>query len=1690
MNVSEIKSIIKSFCDPRYLSKLNDDTAQGLIAFLRGLQIGKSFVTGSTGGMIGVDSTTGQTFMEIDRLYVRLKAIFEELEIHRNTFVGGKQTISPAGGMTCVKVTDTITGEDGTEQSITNTYTYTDVDGVEHTTTHECWRCYFTAEQDGEKIENKFAVGDQAKCQVFNAKAGVYNKISNKYYWRLVVGVGEDYIDISKTDCDTGSDIPEAGDKIVHEGNRSDKDRQNVVVISSVDTFSPDIVLYEGINSYSYTGKDVVSMGVDKTTGRAFLNVYGNQYVGDRDGSAYMKYDSATKTLTIKGRLDVTSTVGDTPIDQYIKEQAGELDMTEVTNLINAVRDDLQSQIDGAIETWFFSGVPTLTNAPSNEWTTDEVKNVHLGDLYYDKDTGKAYRFQMDGDAYLWQEITDTDIQAALEAASKAQATADGKMKVFASQPTDADEYNIGDIWVNATYPADGSIFNNDIVKAIANKTAGAAFSIAHWQLASKYTDDAKANGALGKLQELEYIKNALTENTTIDGGLILSSLIRLGYTDANGVYQTKSGISGIYDDKQKGGGIAAWYGGSMIDGQIEGNETNADRAKSLFRMDGTGYLAGGNISWNADGSGYVANNALSWDASGNVTLGSGINVSLGDGGQAGLGDTLKSILNYMNSLNSLLVPVDDAGNELTYQQAANAHALKAKVGFFSTSFVSSLGMNDSSGGDVGGGLIETVYGYANLGGVFSDTTRTDTFNAYTINKLAERIAAVEDGAQTSVSWGAITGKPAWIGESKPSYAFSEITGKPTTLAGYGITDGVNSVSLTGTGNVLSGASVSGNVLTLTKGVTALTEHQPIYSLTLQRGGVSVGTYTPNSVATTLNIALPTFAEILSKPTTLAGYGITDGINSLAATGEGNAVTEASISGHTLTLTKGITFLQKSIFDDLFEKVNIGTTAAPVYAIRAKYGFYSDSFVSAMGVNGSTGGGTSFDRLDAWADYTTEKSGYVLSAYLGNDLNTRLTSIEGGAAVSVVSTGTGNVVSAVTKSGTTITVTKGVNALTSHQTVSNKAATLAWGTAVTIATVGSTNITATLPANPNTDTDTKNTAGSTDTSSKIFLIGATTQAANSVTYSHDTAYVGTDGCLYSGGVKVLTAHQSLANYVTLNSAQTISGKKTFSVQQAFSASTVAPFTVASDIVVANLNADKLDGHHVASWNGIPYVGNDGVMEVGKYIDFHLTSTDTSDFAARITAESTGFTLSGTTSGTFSGDLTGNASTATALKTARTIWGNSFNGSANIGGTLTPLSTGTYDVGTSTVKFRYGYFSDKMTVGSLASGSITGSTATLSGLITANGGITIPAAKTLTIGGCVLSWDATNNALKFSTGIYSASFVSAMGLNSATGGGGGVDLLSSWTNYNSTTAASMALGANLGYELKTQIDSLPNNYLRLTGGNLSGALTVGGQAILQGQTTIGGEVLLSGSTGKITSNYSDQSEIMLSVGSEGAVVSHVGTVDVATVHADGLGVVGTVTATTFSGNATSATKLQTSRTINGTSFYGTANITTANWGTARNISIADATAANTGTAVSVNGSAAVTLKLPATIAAALTGNATTATRLQTARTIALSGAVTGSTSFNGSANVSIASTLGSEIVGKDNLATDVTSWIDTKMSGLPFAGTISTATILAQGAAAVDAIFYVTSLKVFVASMIRRLCYSCHFDRPVFTVDVG
>lgn len=478
-----------------FLAKDKDDVAYGTITFekvqkfLAGLNVGD--FNSENGGSWTPDAE-GRSHLITDYLEVRMKAIFEELVIKKTSTIGGKEIISPAGGVVAHKVEEV-------------TVTYNNV-------SQKAYRFYFLAEQEGDSVDNDFAIGDQVRSESFNVRKGTYHKVGNHFYWRLVIGRDEEpvelegkkyhYIDLSDTDCATASDVPAKGDVLSQCGNRTDVERQNCLIFSAVDTYSPSISLYHGINSYSFANKEYVEYGVNKQTNKAFFNVYGDMYVGDRptkengyEGSSYIKYDSAAKQVSIKGKISAKSTVDGKELSQYIKENSAKgLTEEQVNNLIknSQVIADLQNQVDGAIETWFYDGVPTLKNAPASSWTTDKEKDTHLGDLYYDNKTGKAYRFAKDDNTYKWTIITDTDIAKALSDAAKAQETADGKMKVFSAQPIPP--YQLGDIWVNATYPTDGNIYKNEILRCQTAKAKGSSFAIADWTKASKYTDDSALN--------------------------------------------------------------------------------------------------------------------------------------------------------------------------------------------------------------------------------------------------------------------------------------------------------------------------------------------------------------------------------------------------------------------------------------------------------------------------------------------------------------------------------------------------------------------------------------------------------------------------------------------------------------------------------------------------------------------------------------------------------------------------------------------------------------------------------------------------------------------------------------------------------------------------------------------------------------------------------------------------------------------------------------------------------------------------------------------------------------------------------------------------------------------------------------------------------------------------------------------
>ena len=533
---TNVYSALKS--DALYPKKLNDEVINGIYDFLNGITIGKP--TAYTGGTWSVDQI-GRTHLTTDYLYVRLKAIFETLQILNVDTIGGKLVISPAGSIRIAYVDrikiDAPVFKHDEKTDVWSISQVEDTEGnlVNETLNQEVYRCYFLGEQDGEEVENKWKVGDQAQAKTFNVKKGTYHKVKNSYLWRLVVNVSTNtvdidgkkyhYVDLSQIDFDSGSDAPAPGDVLNQLGHRlNDTQRQTALVLNAVDNYAPSITLYAGVNYYTLLNKEYVEFGV--YNGKAFFNVYGDMYIGDKgtNPKTYIKYKNGK--INIKANLEIGSSIGDKDLDQYIKENGG-VDEETVKNLINNadVIKDLQKQTDGAIETWFYEGVPTPNNYPSTDkenkgdvltynipgidWYNEDINNYnaikdsdkyteaekeaikikvrerHIGDLYYDQKTGYAYRFtRYDDDIkpYRWNVISDSELTKILETANRAQATADGKMKVFYGN-TKPTNYQVGDMWVNATLEGK---FNNDIARAVATSEV---FNADDWVLASRYSE-------------------------------------------------------------------------------------------------------------------------------------------------------------------------------------------------------------------------------------------------------------------------------------------------------------------------------------------------------------------------------------------------------------------------------------------------------------------------------------------------------------------------------------------------------------------------------------------------------------------------------------------------------------------------------------------------------------------------------------------------------------------------------------------------------------------------------------------------------------------------------------------------------------------------------------------------------------------------------------------------------------------------------------------------------------------------------------------------------------------------------------------------------------------------------------------------------------------------------------------------
>ena len=224
----------------------------------------------TAGGMLGTgigayQDASGMWVIETDKLLVRVKAIFEELEIRRLSYVGGNLLLSGAGSV---------------------------ITAVEDTGT--AYRCSIKNDDGTTATMNYWRAGDQARCQTFNIKAGVYQNVQNRFWWRLVTEVGEDYIDVSKSDYAVDSDAPAVGDHVVQLGNRTDAERQAAIMLSAVGSDAPAITQYAGINSYRLTGKQ-----------KTRISPHGNIFTGD-----FYLNDGRSLLQVIDGKI--TSVISET----------------------------------------------------------------------------------------------------------------------------------------------------------------------------------------------------------------------------------------------------------------------------------------------------------------------------------------------------------------------------------------------------------------------------------------------------------------------------------------------------------------------------------------------------------------------------------------------------------------------------------------------------------------------------------------------------------------------------------------------------------------------------------------------------------------------------------------------------------------------------------------------------------------------------------------------------------------------------------------------------------------------------------------------------------------------------------------------------------------------------------------------------------------------------------------------------------------------------------------------------------------------------------------------------------------------------------------------------------------------------------------------------------------------------------
>ena len=503
-----------------FINKRNPDIANELITFLKGLLVGKN----GSGWTVLEDGTTQAV---VDRLYVKIKAVFDELEVKKKTHVGGEQIISPAG-MKCVRVEEL----------------------------DESYRCFFLSEIDGVVINNEFTIGTLALAQEFNIKEGTSHNVSNRYYWREVTGVGSDYIDLSKTNADKDSDVPAAGDDIIGLGHLTDITRQAAIILSSVNETSPSIIFYQGINSFSLAGKEVIGLGFDKSTGHAYINVYGDAYIGAKDESTYIRYSQ-------KGGVDIK---GMFHIEQG---STGWRNMEGLPDEIQAAADLAQKAQD-AIDNAAVGSVNLLRNSG---FTGDYESETLSSDTQLSADT-ELYSKQLKYWTGVATVSADSEAvsgySAAIGSLSQSVSLIKGESYVI-SYKAKGTSVSVSCGSFSVSQPLTSSYqryihkitFNGSGIFLISGTATVCDLQLERGTIATDWKPSILDNDkATAGFQSINYIASAIKDGSVdILGGLILANMVQLGNYKDGKMQKVTAGVSGIYNDDDD---VAFWAGGKL----------------------------------------------------------------------------------------------------------------------------------------------------------------------------------------------------------------------------------------------------------------------------------------------------------------------------------------------------------------------------------------------------------------------------------------------------------------------------------------------------------------------------------------------------------------------------------------------------------------------------------------------------------------------------------------------------------------------------------------------------------------------------------------------------------------------------------------------------------------------------------------------------------------------------------------------------------------------------------------------------------------------------------------------------------------------------------------------------------------------------------------------------------------------